>query len=157
MGTLMAFSGSRKRTSRRSLQKDWIRFVHTQANGTHRPSVTQRRGNTSCLLLRRETIHTIGPDWIAKAASFCSAAEALRAWKRNRRDGMYRLDDRPAGCIPGMPMSAMANFDQIQVWPNHLWPKPTLARLGQNQVWPSQVWPNQLFLANVTKIGVLMF
>ena len=74
-----------------------IRFVHTQANGTQRPSVTQRRENTSGLLPRRETIHTIGLEWIAKAASFCSAAEALRAWKRNRRDGMYRLDDRPAG------------------------------------------------------------
>ena len=34
-------------------------------------------------------------------------------------------------------------FGQIQVWPDQVWPRPSLAKtkFGQDQVWPDQVWP----------------
>ena len=82
-----------------------IRFVHTQANGQQRAIDDAKKGQHNLFTSMRETISSIGTDWIAEAASVF-AAQALRAWGQPKRwtapfpSWIFRMHTGDARAIP---------------------------------------------------------
>ena len=60
-----------------------------------------------------------------------------------RSSTFQNVKNHEKGSAEGGP--AMTKFGQIQVWPDQVWPRPSLAKtkFGQTKFGQDQVWPNQ--------------